>query len=49
MKVEWREKDNKERTEKGTGREEGGGDISINREQQETRGDVAKRNGWQCD
>lgn len=50
VKVEWREKDNKERTEKGDGREEGrGGDISINRKQQAAKGATVGRNGWLCD
>lgn len=48
--MEWREKDNKERTEQGMGgRGEEGGDISINRKQQAARGAVVRRNGWQCD
>lgn len=51
MKSESGVEDNKEITEEGmrTVEKEGGGDISINRKQQETRGATVRRNGWQCD
>lgn len=43
------EKGQQRENREGDGREEGGGDISINKEQQATRGAMVERNRWLCD